>query len=69
MAEHGFLVIFRVHLYEQDTKYKMHRKSGNKGLIYLLCMRVSRPLLPQLSAQNSMHTPHIIINAIIQRMP
>lgn len=68
MEEHCFLVIFRVHLYEQVTKYRMQGKLGNKGLIYLLCMRVSRPLLPQLSAQNSMHTPHIILNAIIQCM-
>lgn len=68
MEEHGFLVIFRVYLYEQVTKYRMHRKSGNKTLIYLLCMRVSRPLPPQLSAQNSMHTPHLIINAITQCM-
>lgn len=39
------------------------------GLIYLLCMRVSRPLSLQFLVQNSMHTLHIIINAIIQHMP
>lgn len=42
---------------------------NTKGLICLLCMRVSRPLLLQLLVQNSMHTLHIIINAITQHMP
>lgn len=59
----------RVHLYEQVTKKKEFGKQENKGLTYLPCMRVSRPLIPQLLVQNSMHTLHIIINVIIQCTP
>lgn len=66
---HGRACFTILHFYEQVTKYREYGKQKNKGLIYLLCMTVSRPLLPQLLAQNSMHTPHIIINAIIQCMP